>query len=269
MKEKEQVNFHAKVKQNVAENFNLSVSYYQAFEDRYRFFAALATQLAEHIDLQPNTTVLDVGCGNGISARTLNRLYSCRVLGVDLSEKMIDDGRVLCNSEQIQLIMGDGERLVDLIGSQLFDYVLYNASIFIFPDVEQTIRQAANCLRPGGKIAFSFYPFLAGPAGQDLLAEAFERLGELIPRARVITDYHQACRAVEKYCGPVIHHQWVQTLDIQFLKDFFSIPAQSVSLFPKYEYSVRWQKVNLLFDGLADRADQGSIIWRMAQATKP
>jgi ubiquinone/menaquinone biosynthesis C-methylase UbiE len=61
------------------------------------------------------------------------------VLGVDLSAKMVSAGKNLCKSEQIRPVVGDGEQLVDLVGDQMFDYVLYNASIFIFPNVEQTI----------------------------------------------------------------------------------------------------------------------------------
>ncbi|MFZ7124733.1 MAG: class I SAM-dependent methyltransferase [Desulfobacterales bacterium] len=261
--------FSRKVKQNVAENFDRSLELYEAFENRHRFFAEMASTLAERIRLKPHSTVLDVGCGNGISARTLNEEFFCRVVGVDLSTKMIEAGRRSCKSESIRLIVGDGERLEDVLDGQVFDYVLYNASIFIFPDVEKTIRGAVGCLRPGGGIAFSFYPFISDRAGRDLLLEAFGRLGAPPPRFRVITDYDAACRAVERFCGPVTHHRWVRPLDLGFLQDFFSIPAQSASLFPGCDYGTRQEKVKRLFAGLDDMAEEGSIVWRMAESTKP
>jgi len=264
-----QAGFNEKVKLNVADLFDQSCLIYQAFEDKYHFFASLALKLAESIDLQPDTMVLDVGCGNGISAQVLNKYFSCRVLGVDLSGKMVAAGKSLCASADITLVVGDGEKLAEVAGDNVFDYVLYNASIFIFPDVEKSIKEAAGCLRTGGKIAFSFYPGFTGESGEDILAMAFERLGEPAPRFRVITDYDKACRALSLHCGTVTGHEWVRPLNIEFLQDFFSIPAQSASLFPGRDYDIRRKLVRRLFATLADVADHSSIIWRMAEGTKP
>jgi len=260
--------FNEKVKLNIADVFDQSCLIYQAFEDKYHFFASLALKLAESIDLRPNTMVLDVGCGNGISAQVLNKYFSCRVLGIDLSEKMVAAGKSLCNSAEITLLVGDGENLTDVAGDNVFDYVLYNASIFIYPDVDKTIREAAGCLRTGGKIAFSFYPSFNGEAGEDILAMAFERLGEPAPRFRVITDYDKACRALSLHCGTVTSHEWVRPLDIEFLQDFFSIPAQSASLFPGRDYETRLKLVHSLFSTLSDVSDRTSTVWRMAEGTK-
>ena len=260
--------FKKTVKHNVTENFNRSYLKYQAFEEKHRFFYTLALKLADSINLQPGTSVLDVGCGSGVSALALNDRFACHVLGVDLSEKMVAAGQALCGTGDIHLMVGDGECLTDLVADRVFDYVLYNASIFIFPDVDATIREAVGCLRPGGKVAFSFYPELVGPGGCDLLAEAFERLNEPVPRFKVVTGYDRACLALERYCDKIAHHQWVRPLDIEFLHDFFSIPAQSSSLFPGENYQTRQKKVAALFTTLADVSGQGQIIWRMAEGVK-
>jgi ubiquinone/menaquinone biosynthesis C-methylase UbiE len=260
--------FKQKVKRNVADNFDQSCEVYQAFEDKHHLFGDLAFELAQRIGLRPGSRVLDVGCGNGISARVLNARLGCRVLGVDLSPKMVADGRAGIDTDDIELIVGDGEQLVTLTQGAQFDYVLYNASIFIFPDVARTLAQAWKCLQPGGKIAFSFYPELTGAAGEDLFAKAFERLGEPPPRFRVITDFDRACKALEVQCGQVQCHRWVKPLDIGFLQDFFSIPAQSASLFPGRDYPQRRELAQRLFAGLADAADQGRIIWPMAEGSK-
>jgi SAM-dependent methyltransferase len=261
--------FNEKVKLSVKENFNQSCRIYDAFEEKHRFFASLALKLAESINLKPDSMVLDVGCGNGISARVLNQHFNCRVVGVDLSEKMIEAGRLLCDSPDISLEIGDGEKLADIAKGRIFDYVLYNASIFIFPDVEQTIREAAACLKSGGKIAFSFYPLLEDESGEDLLSEAFRRLGEPEPRFRVITDYDKACRALSNHCGKIAHHRWVRPCNLDFLHDFFSIPAQSASLFPGRDYETRRELARSLFASLSDLEKNSSIVWRMAEGTKP
>ena len=187
---------------------------------------------------------------------------------MDLSRKMIAAGRSLCDGADIQLLVGDGENLSPVVGDRSFDYVLYNASIFIFPDVSKTIAESYKCLRTGGKIAFSFYPQLVGDGNEDLFAVAFHRLGEPLPRFRVISDYSKASEALEHCCTNICHHRWVRPLDTRFLQDFFSIPAQSASLFPGRRYEARRDLVRSLFATLDNMAGKGRIVWRMAEAIK-
>ena len=260
--------FKNRVKRNVANNFDQSFLIYQAFEDKYRFFANLSLKLAESIRLTAGSSVLDVGCGNGISAKALNDQLGCRVVGVDLSEQMIAAGQALCNTPDIRLLQGDGEKLSRIVGDQRFDVVLYNASIFIFPDVGAALDEAFKCLRPGGKIAFSFYPQILGANDEDLMSVAFKRLGEPEPKFRMITDYDKASRALENRCGNICHHPWERPLDVEFLQDFFSIPAQSASLFPGRGYEARREMAIQLFAGLDEMKDRGRIVWRMAEAVK-
>ena len=260
--------FNDTVKRNIAENFDQSIRIYQEFEEKHGFFKDLALKMAETIDIEAHSSVLDVGCGYGISAKALNEQFSCRVLGVDLSQKMVAAGRSMFDGDDIKLFVGDGENLSHVVGDRSFDYVLYNASIFIFPDVSKTIAESYKCLRTGGKIAFSFYPQLVGEENEDLLTVAFRRLGESLPRFRVITDYPEASEALNHHCTNVCHHRWVRPLNIQFLQDFFSIPAQSASLFPGRGYKNRRDLVGSLFATLDDMTGKERIVWRMAEGMK-
>jgi len=260
--------FSAKVKRIIGKNFDQSIERYQVFEDKHHFFSTLTLKLAEVIGIEPNSSILDVGCGYGLSATVLNERLGCQVVGVDLSPKMIAAGKVLYEASDIRLVVGDGENLCDSVQERDFDYVLYNASIFLFPDVKKTICEAYNCLRAGGKIAFSFYPQLVDSRTADLFDVAFRRLGEHPPTFRVITDYPQATAALHQCCGHIRRHQWIRPLDIEFLQDFFSIPAQSASLFPGRGYDERRRLATQLFAILEDFVDSGRIVWRMAEATR-
>jgi len=260
--------FREKVKRNVVQNFDQSIERYQAFEAQHGFFEALTLRLAEKIGITAGAAVLDVGCGYGLSSRVLAQRYGCQVLGVDLSPKMIAAGRAFCEGADIQLLVGDGENLSPVVGDRRFDYALYNASIFIFPDVSRSVAQSYACLRPGGKIGFSFYPELLGDEDEDLFAQAFDQLGEPLPRFRTITGFADACEALRERCQNIRRHNWTRPLDIAFLQDFFSIPAQSTSLFPGRNYEERHELVMRLFDTLEGLTGSGRIVWRMAEGTK-
>jgi len=259
--------FSHKVKQSVAANFDQSFAIYQDFEDKHHLFAELAAKLADWAGVSPGSAVLDLGCGNGISSRVLCERYGCRVLGIDLSPKMVEAGRQrLADLRDVRLVVGDGELPGATVGDERFDCILYNAAIFVFPDVDLAFREAAKYLQTAGKIAFSFYPSVLGLDDEDLLEEAFRRTGYPPPKFRVITSYEAACRALEAHKGPVSHYRWFRPLDMEFLKDFFSIPAQSSSLFPGLAYEERQSRVYRLFDSIADCREGGSVVWRMAKA---
>jgi ubiquinone/menaquinone biosynthesis C-methylase UbiE len=260
--------FNTKVKRNVAHNFDQSIRLYREFEDKHGFFEALTLKMAAAIGIEEGASVLDIGCGYGVSAQALYDRLGCRVLGLDLSPEMIAAGRSYCRGDGIELHVGDGENLSSVVEARSFDYALYNASIFIFPDVSKAIAESYRCLCDGGKIAFSFYPQLLGEDDADLFALAFERFGEPLPRFRVITRYARACEALESRCADICHHRWVRPLDIEILKDFFSIPAQSASLFPGHDYEARRELAMGLFDTLDDQTETGRIVWRMAEGTK-
>ena len=101
-----------------------------------------------------------------------------------------------------------------------------------------------------------------------MFAVAFRRWGEPLPRFRVITDYSKASEVLEHHCTNICHHRWVRLLDTRFLQDFFSIPAQSASLFPNREYEARSDLVRSLFATIEDMTGKGRIVWRMAEGIK-
>jgi hypothetical protein len=57
-------------------------------------------------------------------------------------------------------------------------------------------------------------------------------------------------------------------LDADFLIDFFSITAQSASLFPGHDFNARQELVRRLFAELQAVAEKGSIVWRLGGAKK-
>ncbi len=255
-----------KIKKIVSGNFDKSFDHYQDFEERHHFFADLTLRLAAASDLEKGAKVLDIGCGNGASAEVLSRELECQVLGIDLSPKMIENGRQRIKDPRVRLEVGDAVNPQAVIaeGDKDFDAVLYNAAIFIIPDAAKSMQAAAACLKPGGSIGFSFYPQILTENSEELFPMAFDRCALPRPKVQVVTSYEKALEGLRQCCKEVKESAWVRPFSEDFLIDFFSIPAQSASLFPRLDYEERRQLVPKLFAALKPEAEKAQIVWRLA-----
>lgn len=258
--------FSTRVKGVIRKNFNESADIYRVFEGRHGFFHAYTVKLAAWAGLAKGNRVLDVGCGNGVSCVALSDVYDAKVYGVDLSEAMIADGKQRVGKREIYLFVGDGENLNSLFEDRGFDAVMYNAAIFLFPRPKAAFAQAARMLKPGGIAAFSFYPRVLDAAGGDLVSRAYEKIGMTPPKFRTITSWEKAVSSLQDVFGEVRTTTWEMAGSVSFLTDFFTIPAQSASLFPKLPYKERARKVTQLFSALKPLESGMTIAWDMAMA---
>jgi SAM-dependent methyltransferase len=254
-----------KVKNTVKNNFKISVEKYFEFESKYNFFYNLAVALGNFLNIKANEKILDVGCGYGVSCKALTDKFKCVSIGIDLSDTMIEFGKKLY--ENIEFHIGDGEKLSDFYKHEEFDKVVYNASIFIFPDTFHSFLDAKDILKCGGWLGFSHYPEIISVSGENLFDIAFERAGYEKPRRKVISTLETCMENLKKASFDNLQKKdFSIKLDVDFLKKFFKIPAQSASLFPKMPYEQRAENVDNLFETL--RKEQGVISWAMVKACK-
>ena len=253
-----------KIKKVVSGNFDKSFELYQAFEERHHFFADLTLRLAAAAGLEKGAKVLDIGCGNGVSAEVLSRELECQVVGIDLSPGMIENGRQRIKDPRIRLEVGDAVNPQAVVGEKDFDAALYNAAIFIIPDAAKSMLAAAACLKPGGALGFSFYPQILSENGVELFPIAFDRCSLPRPKVQVVTSYEKALEGLRQCSKVVGESAWERPFSEDFLVDFFSIPAQSASLFPRLDYDERRRLVPKLFAALKPEAEKAIIVWRLA-----
>ena len=122
------------------------LSYFQY--DRWRRL------LVSQLDLDPQAAVLDVCTGTGLVATDIAMRKGCRVVGLDLSDRMIGQARrnvqALHLTPLVDLVRGRAESLPFPDGS--FDAVVFTFLLRYVPDPQATLRELSRVLRPGGQI---------------------------------------------------------------------------------------------------------------------
>jgi predicted TPR repeat methyltransferase len=118
----------------------------------YRAPQLVAAMLAES-DIEPNRThdVLDIGCGTGLCGPLL-RDYAARLVGVDLSTKMLDQARERAVYDE--LVKGE---LTAFLRSrpEAYDVIVSADTLVYFGELDEVIAAAAAALRPGGCLVFT------------------------------------------------------------------------------------------------------------------
>jgi SAM-dependent methyltransferase len=126
--------------------------------------------------------VLDVGCGAGVTPVWLAKEVGCRVVGVDLSERMIERSRERAEragvGDRIELRVADAQELP--FDDDLFDAVI-TESVTAFPeDKQRAVREYARVTRPGGHVGLNESTWLKVPPPPEMLAWVSQDLGATV-----------------------------------------------------------------------------------------
>jgi SAM-dependent methyltransferase len=113
-----------------------------------------------------DTRVLDLGCGFGWHCRYARERHASSVLGVDLSENMLDRARAMTDDAAIKyrrLAIEDSD-----FRAEEFDVVISSLALHYVASFDSVCRKVHHCLAPGGTFVFSVeHPIFTALAAQD------------------------------------------------------------------------------------------------------
>ena len=111
---------------------------------------ALSRWALEHVDLEPNDRVLDVGCGGGKNLRRMLRLCPRgQVDGIDISVECVRKSLQSCGTNRnCEVLLASVEQIP--YPEDSFDTVTSFESHYFFPCMESSLREILRVLRPGG-----------------------------------------------------------------------------------------------------------------------
>jgi SAM-dependent methyltransferase len=106
--------------------------------------------------------VLDLGCGFGWFARWARSQGAARVLGLDVSARMLAHGRAMTEDPAVAFVRADLERLA--LAPAVFDLAWSALALHYVVDLGRLLAAVHAALRPGGRLVASVeHPIFTAP----------------------------------------------------------------------------------------------------------
>lgn len=139
-------------------------------------------ELVELCHIGAGKVVLDVGCGAGVTPSFLVKRYGCKVVGIDISERMVERSKEKARREgvveQVEFRVADVQDLP--FDDDLFDIVV-SESVTAFPaDKQAAVNEYARVTKTGGYIGLSEATWLKMPPPPELIAWVSQDVGATV-----------------------------------------------------------------------------------------
>lgn len=154
----------------------------------------------------PGKNVLDLGCGFGWFSRFAAGEGAATVLGVDVSEKMLERARRETGDTGVTYDRADLECYAPPAG--LFDLAYSSLAFHYVENLAGLFRRLHGALKPGGALVCSVeHPVMTAPARQEWLVDADGRA------SWPVNGYHDEGRRVSNWLaeGVVKRHRTIAT----------------------------------------------------------
>ncbi len=139
-------------------------------------------ELMELCHVSEGKYILDVGCGAGVTPSFIVKRYGCRVVGVDISEGMIETSRERAAREGVadraEFRVADAQDLP--FEDNLFDAVI-TESVTAFPeDKQRAVKEYVRVTKPGGYVGLNESTWRKVPPPPEMVVWASQDLGACV-----------------------------------------------------------------------------------------
>lgn len=209
-----------------------------------------ATQeLAEACHIDEDKYVLEIGCGLGRSACYLAKKFGCRIIGVDISEKMVEQAAIRAQREGltdlIEFRVQDAQNLT--FEDSSFDAVIGESVLAFIPDKSLALKEFMRVAKSGGYVGFNectwnseppvgLVKYISGVMGADFhTADEWREIWANIFLQNVSVKTFQV-RMLQQWCNEI------REMDF---RDYFGAWRRFISLLFKSPESRKWVRKTL------------------------
>jgi ubiquinone/menaquinone biosynthesis C-methylase UbiE len=174
--------------------------------ERYKILPPF--NILKYLNLQKDDIMIDIGCGTGYFTLPASKIIGPggRVIGLDISEEMLDEVRSKIENNGINIELMLSNELELPLRNSLGTFVLMSNVLHEAEDKGALLKEANRVLKPGGRLALIEWekkPMDMGPPlDHRLLADEITFLvstaGFSMSRIIPAGEYHIACTAVKK-----------------------------------------------------------------------
>lgn len=185
-------------------------------DDGNDFFNLLCwPALASLLDPQPESHILDIACGNGLTTRRLAEMR-CTITAFDFSSNLIEYAkqRTALHASRItyHVIDATDEQALLSLGEAKFDSALSNMALFDMAEIEPLFRTLPKLLKPGGTFVFSITHPCFNNASSMHVVEEMDDDGEIktvysIKTSRYMTPYSMRGLALRNQPKPQVYFE--------------------------------------------------------------
>jgi arsenite methyltransferase len=130
-------------------------------------------KLVDLLKINKKTKVLDIACGKGRTSIYLAEKYGCRVVGIDILQKSIEEAEYLAKKKGVEHLVSF--KVADAVklpfADNEFDVTLSQAVLVLVKNREKVIEEAARVLKSGGSSGWVEISWKSQPS-DDFLADA-------------------------------------------------------------------------------------------------
>ena len=169
--------------------------------------------LASFLDVQPDSNILDIACGNGLTSRRLAAL-GANVTAFDFSANLIEKAKARANPDDrisYHVVDATDEAQLLALGTGKFDSALSNMALFDIADIETLFQTLPKLLKPNGVFAFSLCHPAFNNSSSTHLAEEWDD-GKINTRyavkvSRYMTPYNAEGVALRNQPKPQLYFE--------------------------------------------------------------
>ena len=139
-------------------------------------------ELLSFCHIEDAREVLNVGCGIGVGSTYIARKYNCRVVGVDISEKMIAWSQRRAREERVEAKVEF--RTADVLDlpfeADRFDVVFAESVLIFVEDKARAIQECVRVTKPGGYVGLNEGLWIKPPS-PEMVVQVKDAIGPFIP----------------------------------------------------------------------------------------